>query len=80
MAHEPEPVGTLPPKVRCLATLGCALAVRREDEIPVCTNACLKAGATPDEIMEVLRLATVTAECPGDRYRAIIQQEIDNLG
>jgi hypothetical protein len=29
--------------------------------------------------MEVLRLATVMAECPGDRYRAIVQQAIDTF-
>jgi len=80
MAHEPEPAGTLLAKVGCLAALGCALAVRREDEITACTTACLDAGATPDEVMEVLRLATVTAECPGDKYRAIIQHAIEAFG
>jgi alkylhydroperoxidase/carboxymuconolactone decarboxylase family protein YurZ len=40
---------------------------------------CLRAGATPGEIMEVLRLATVMAECPGDRYRAIVQRAIDTF-
>jgi len=30
--------------------------------------------------MEVLRLATVMAECPGDTYRAIVQEAIDAFG
>jgi len=45
-----------------------------------CVADCLRAGATPEEIMEVLRLATVMAECPGDTYRAIVQEVIDAFG
>ena len=74
------PIGALPPKTRELTALGCAFALRREDRIESCVTDCLRAGATPEEIMEVLRLAAVMAECPGDRYRAIIQQAIDAFG
>ncbi|HET6441498.1 MAG TPA: carboxymuconolactone decarboxylase family protein [Phycisphaerae bacterium] len=74
------PSGALPPKTRGLTALGCAFALRREDDIASYVAECLRAGATPEEIMEVLRLATVLAECPGDRYRAIIQQAIDAFG
>jgi len=70
------PIGALPPKTRELTALGCALALRREDRIESCVTDCLRAGATPEEIMEVLRLATVMAECPGDAYRAIVQEAI----
>jgi len=51
------PIGALPPKTRELTALGCAFALRREDRIESCVTDCLRAGATPEEIMEVLRLA-----------------------
>jgi alkylhydroperoxidase/carboxymuconolactone decarboxylase family protein YurZ len=79
MSEETGPGGALPPKTRALTALGCALALRQEDRMASCATECLRAGATPGEIMEVRRLATVMAECPGDRYRAIVQQAIDTF-
>jgi len=80
MSENTGPGEGLSPKTRGLAALGCALALRREDSIASCVADCLRAGATPEEIMEVLRLATVMAECPGDTYRAIVQEAIDAFG
>jgi len=77
MPEGTEPAESLPLKTRAFAALGCALALRREDDIRCHVAECLRASATAEEIMEVLRLATVMAECPGDRYRAIIQEAID---
>ena len=74
------PGAALPPKTRELTALGCALALRQEDRIEHCVTDCLRTGAMPEEIMEVLRLATVMAECPGDRYRAIVQEAIAAFG
>jgi len=62
MANEAEPAGTLPVRMRCLAALGSALATQREYQIASHTPPCLEAGATPGEVMEVFRLATVMAE------------------
>ena len=74
------PGAALLPKTRELTALGCAFALRREDCIASCVADCLRVGATPEEIMEVLRLATVMAECPGDAYRAIVQEAIAVFG
>ena len=73
------PGAALPPKTRELTALGCALALRQEDRIASCVTDCLRVGATPEEIMEVLQLATVMAECPGDAYRTIVHQAVDTF-
>ena len=74
------PGAVLPPKTRELTAMGCVLALRQEDRVASCVADCLRVGATPEEIMEVLRLATVMAECPGDKYRAIVQEAIAAFG
>jgi len=79
MPSPSEASGALPAYVRSLATLGCALALRREDQIAPLAIECLKAGATPDQVREVLRMAIVMSECPGEKYRALIEQAIDTF-
>lgn len=59
---------------------GCALATKREHQIASYTPQCLEAGATPSEVMEAFRLATVMAECPPNAHRAISQKAIHAFG
>ena len=79
MPSPSEEQRALPAHVRSLAALGCALALRREDQIALLAIECLKAGATPDQVREVLRMAIVMSECPGEQYRALIEQAIDTF-
>jgi len=69
MPSPSEERGALPAYVRTLATLGCALALRREDQIAPLAIECSKASATPDQVREVLGMAIVMSECPGEQYR-----------
>lgn len=70
--------GTLSPKLKGLIGLGAAVAGQRDHEfVETCVIECLRAGATRDEIMEVLRQAILMAEIPAETYTRIVRDAID---
>lgn len=72
--------GALSPKLRELIALGSAIATKRgRDTVVSCVTDCLKAGASREEIMEVLRLAILMAEVPAETYDMIVREAIDGF-
>lgn len=70
--------GTLAPKLKRLIGLGAAVAGQRDHEfVETCVIECLRAGATRDEIMEVLRQAILMAEIPAETYTRIVCDAVD---
>jgi len=70
----------LSPKLRKLIALGSAIATKRGcDTVVSCVTDCLKAGASREEIMEVLRLAILMAEVPAVVYDTIVRKAIDGF-
>ena len=70
--------GMLAPKLRGLIGLGAAMAGQRDREfVETCVIECLRAGATRDEIMEVLRQAMLMAEIPAETYTRIVRDAVD---
>jgi len=71
---------TLSPKLRKLIALGSAISTQRgRKTVESCVTACLKAGATREQIMEVLRLAVVMAETPTAASDVMVSEAIDSL-
>ena len=79
MSDGSEGSGALPASVRSLAKLGCAMALGREEQLASLATECLDAGATPDAVREVVRVAIVMTECPAERYRALVEQGINSF-
>ena len=72
--------GALSPKLRKLITLGSVIATKRgRDTVVSCVDDCLKAGASREEIMEVLRLAILMAEVPAEVYDTTVREAIDGF-
>ena len=72
--------GTLAPRLKKLIALGAAIASQRDHEfVGSRVVECLKAGATRDEIMEVLRQAILMAEVHADTYTRIVRGAIDTF-
>jgi len=70
----------LSPKLRELIVLGSAIATERGRDIVVsCIADCLKAGASREQILEVLRLAILMAEVPAATYDTIVREAVDGL-
>jgi len=68
---------TLPLKLRNLISLAAALAFQKNrDIVSDCVIDCCKAGADPEEIMEILRLAVVIAEIPANEYTDMVRMAI----
>ena len=68
--------GVLSARLKNLIALASALAGQRSQDVASCVKASLRAGATREEIMEVLRLAIVMAEIPAKHYTDIVQNAI----
>jgi len=68
--------GVLSARLKNLIALGSALAGQRSQDVASCVKESLRAGATREEIMEVLRLAIVMAEIPAKHYTEIVQNAI----
>lgn len=67
----------LSPKLRELIALGSAIATKRgRDTVVSCVADCLKAGASREQILEVLRLAILMAEVPVETYDTIVREAI----
>jgi len=72
--------GALSPKLRELIALGSAIATKRgRDTVVSCVDDCLKAGASREQILEVLRLAILMAEVPAETYDTIVHEAIDGF-
>jgi len=72
--------GALSPKLRELIALGSAIATKRgRDTVVSCVADCLKAGASREQILEVLRLAILMAEVPAETYDTIVREAIDSF-
>ena len=70
--------GMLALRLKNLIALGAAIAGQRDHEfVGSCVVECLKAGATRDEIMEVLRQAILMAEVNAGIYTGIVRKAID---
>ena len=69
----------LPTRLRNLVTLGSILAGQLSQDVSSCVEDCLKAGATKEQIMEVLRLVIVMAEIPVQKYTEIVQEAIQTF-
>ena len=68
--------GVLSARLKNLIALGSVLAGQRSQDVASCVKESLRAGATREEIMEVLRLAIVMAEIPAKHYTEIVQSAI----
>lgn len=65
-------------ELKGLIGLGAAVASQRDYEfVGTCVIECLRAGATRDEIMEVLRQAILMAEIPAETYTRIVRDAVD---
>ena len=72
--------GALSPKLRELIALGSAIATKRgHDTVVSCVAGCLKAGASREQILQVLRLATLMAEVPAETYDKMVREAIDSF-
>jgi len=72
--------GALSPKLRELVVLGSAIATKRgRDTVVSCVADCLKAGASREQILEVLRLAILMAEVPAETYGTIVRETINSF-
>ena len=69
----------LPTRLRNLVALGSILAGQQSQNVASCVEDCLKAGATKEQITEVLRLAIVMAEIPAETYTGIVQDAIKSF-
>ena len=77
---ELKSTGALSPKLKELVALGSAIATKRgRDTVVSCVADCLKAGASREQILEVLRLAILMAEVPAETYDTIIREAIDSF-
>ncbi len=74
-----EADGVLPHKMKELITLGISVAIRCELCIAAHLQACLKAGATREEIMEVLGVAIAMGGGPGYTYSAYVLEMLDEF-
>jgi len=69
--------GTLSPKLRELIALGSTIATKRgRNTVVSCVADCLKAEASREQILEVLRLAILMAEVPAETYDTIVREAI----
>jgi alkylhydroperoxidase/carboxymuconolactone decarboxylase family protein YurZ len=67
----------LPPKLRELVALSSVLATQQErDKVTACVQACLKSGATPQEVMQVVNQVILMAEIPASFYRSVVTEAI----
>jgi len=74
---ELKSTGALSPKLRELVALGSVIATKRgRDTVVSCVADCLKAGASREQILEVLRLAILMAEVPAETYDTIVRKAI----
>ncbi len=72
--------GALSHKLRELIALCSAIATKRgRDTIVSCVADCLKAGASREQILEVLRLAILMVEVPAESYTGIVQNAINTF-
>lgn len=72
--------GVLSPKLRELVALGSTIATKRgRDTVVSCVADCFKAGASREQILEVLRLAILMAEVPVETYDKIVREAIDGF-
>ena len=72
--------GALLPKLEKLVALGSLLAGQRErDVITSCVIECLKAGATREEALEVLRQAIMMAEISAETYTRVVHEAINSF-
>ena len=72
-----EKDGVLSHKVKELVTLGIAIAGRCDYCVVAHVAACLKAGATREEIMEVCGVAIMMGGGPSYTYTALVLDAID---
>ena len=68
--------GMLSARLKNLIALASVLAGQRSQDVASCVKESLRAGATREEIMEVLQLAIVMAEIPARYYTEIVQNAI----
>ena len=69
--------GSLSPKLRKLIAMASAIATKRgRDTVVSCVADCLKAGASREQILEVLRLAILMAEIPAEIYDTIVRSSL----
>jgi len=63
--------------LRELIAIGSAITTKRGcDTVVSCVADCLKAGASREQILEVLRLAILMAEVPAETYDTIVRKAI----
>ena len=73
-------MGALSPELRELIALSSAIATKCDRETIVsCVANCLKAGASREQILEVLHLAILIAEVPTETYGTIVHKAIDSF-
>ena len=66
-------------RLKNLIALGSALATQQSNNVAFCVRDCLKTGATQQEVMKVLQLATEIAEIPVETYTGIVQDVIKSF-
>ena len=72
--------GALSPRLRELIALSSAIGTECGRETVVsCVANCLKAGASREQILEVLHLAVLIAEVPAETYGTIVHEAIDSF-
>jgi AhpD family alkylhydroperoxidase len=71
--------GALPSRDKELIALGISLAVRCEGCIYSHVDKCLKAGATPDQILEAAGVAVVMQGGPTYTYIPILLEALDHF-
>jgi AhpD family alkylhydroperoxidase len=74
-----ESDGALSHKTKELMTLGISIAIRCNFCIAAHLQACLKAGATREEIMEVLGVAIAMGGGPSYTYSAYVLEMLEEL-
>jgi len=77
MMQAAEKDGVLSHKVKELVTLGIAISTRCDYCIVAHVAACLKAGATREEIMEVCGVAILMGGGPSYTYTALVLDTMD---
>lgn len=71
--------GVLNVKTKELIALGIGLAIHCENCIWLHTRAAIKAGATPEEILEAAQVGVVMGGGPAFTYLPLVQKIIDQL-
>ncbi len=74
-----ESDGELSHKIKELVTLGIAIAIRCDFCIAAHLDACLRAGASRQEILEVCGVAVAMGGGPGYTYTAYVLECLDEL-